>query len=162
MNTSQREQSTILNWLWQLVSAPSKVVMLTSPHPLSEVLRRLRKEDKVVQMQKPSQIAVHVPIRNNQRRFIAIIEDSPKSGTRLIGRMETPYRIALFRISASLFLFGTAIVWMQVGRIWLGVIFVIGGIGFLLSSQYERMWGRDLRLHLDWLRRLLDAEQFNQ
>jgi hypothetical protein len=159
MSASRREESSILNWFWYLVSAPSRVVMLNSPHPPGEVLRRLRKEEKVVQMQKSSQIAVRVPIKNSQRRFIAIVESDTKNGTRLIGRMETPYRIALFRLTACLFLFGTAIVWLQVGRIWLGVIFVIGGIGFLLSSQYERLWGRDLRLHLEWLRRLLDAEQ---
>jgi len=59
---------------------------------------------------------------------------------------------------ASLFLFGMAILWLQVGRIWLAAIFGIGAVGFLLSSQYERLWGRDLRLHLEWLQRVLDAE----
>ncbi len=152
MGTSGREESTILNWLWQLVIAPSSIVMLSSPYPPGEVLRRLRNQGKIAQVQKSSQIVIHVPVRNNQRRFLARVEADADNRTRLIGRMQTPYRIALFRMVASLFLFGMAILWLQVGRIWLGAIFGIGAVGFLLGSQYERL------LHLEWLRRVLDAE----
>lgn len=158
MSAPKREESTILNWLWQLVIAPSRVVTLNSPYPPGEVTRRLLKEEKVVQVLKNSQLVIHVPVRNNQRRFLAWIDTRADRGTRLVGRMQTPYRIAFFRMAASLFLFGMAILWLQVGRIWLGAIFGVVAVGFLLNSQYERLWGRDLRLHLEWLRRVLDAE----
>lgn len=153
-----RQRSGILDWLWQLMVAPSRVVTLNVPLPPNEVLRRLRNENKIVQVVKSSEIIISVPIRNNQRRFLAWLDTNQASGTRLIGRMQTPYRVVFIRMAIFLFLLAMALVWLQVGRIWLGAIFLVGGIGFLLSSQYERMWGRDLKLHLDWLRRILDAE----
>jgi len=40
---------------------------------------------------------------------MAWVEEDTGHKTRVIGRMQTPYRVALFRMIASLFLFGMAI-----------------------------------------------------
>ncbi len=152
-----KQKSNILTWLWLLVIAPGRVVTLHSPHMPIEVLRRLRSQPKIAQIVKPAQAIIRLPSERNQRRFYIWIEAEANGQTRISGQTQTPYRAALLRLLISLMLYGLSLVWLPAGRFWLGIIFILGGTGFLLLSQYERLIGRDLRLHTEWLRRALDA-----
>ena|SRR5712691_3599841 len=153
-----QKRAGIDTWLWMLVVAPSRVVTLKSTLPPSEVLRRLKSEKLATRFLESNYVAVRLPGERNPRRFFAFIEQDAGNTTRLIGQMQTPFVTALVRVLLALFLLGMAYVWIAASRFWLGGIFVLGGLGFLLLSQYERVLGRDLRLHLDWLRRVLDAD----
>lgn len=155
---STQRKGDFLTWLWLLFIAPGRVVTLHSPLSPDEVLGRLRAVPKVAHILKRSQAMIRLPTERNQRRFYIWIEPESSGHTRISGQTQTPYRVALTRMVISLALFGLSIMWLPAGRVWLGVIFIAGGLGFLLLSQYERLVGRDLRLHLDWLRRTLDAQ----
>ncbi len=152
-----RRKSNILAWTWLFLIAPGRVVMLHSPYPPAEVLQRLRTNPKVAQVTSPTQIMIRLPGDRNERRFFAWIE-ADATGTRISGQTKTPYRVALIRSLISLVMYGLAFLWLAEARLWLGILFVAGGTGFLVLSQYERLTGFDVRRHLDWLRRALDAQ----
>jgi len=155
------QKSILTEWLWLLVTAPGRMVILDSPYQPDEVIRRLKLSKNAVRLLAPNQISVRLAAKRNARRFVASIEPG-SVGTRIVGQMQTPYLVAALRVSAGLFLLSMMIIWMQAGRVWLALMFGAVGIGFLFLSQYERLIGQDLRLHLDWLRSTLDAKLAEQ
>ena len=151
------QKSILMEWLWLLVTAPGRMVILDSPYQPDEVMRRLKLSKDTVRVLSPNEVSVRLSDKRNARRFVASIEPG-SMGTRIVGQMQTPYMVAALRFTAGLFLLSMMIIWMQAAHIWLGLMFGAFGIGFLFLSQYERLIGRDLRLHLDWLRRTLNAQ----
>ncbi len=152
-----KSRSTLSTWFWLLVIAPGRVVTLESPHAPDEVMRRLQALAPVARVLSSTQAVVRLAKQNNQRTFTLWIEPGASGHTQIHGQMQTPYRVAATRLLAATVLLGLSLVWFPTGRMWLGVMFLIGGVAFLLLSQYERLVGRDLRLNLDWLRSALDA-----
>src|SRR5258708_24392126 len=150
------QKSILMEWLWLLVTAPGCMMILDSQYQPDEVMRRLKVNKNAVRLLSPNQVSVRLSAKRNARRFVASIEPG-SVGTRIVGQMQTPYLVAALRVSAGLFLISMMIIWMQAGRVWLALMFGAFGLGFLFLSQYERLIGRDLSLHLDWLRRTLDA-----
>ncbi len=157
-NPLTQPKSDLWTWLWLLFIAPGRVVTLHSPLAVDEVARRLRNAPKVARLLKPSQAIIRLPDERNQRRLYIWFEPDA-AGTRISGQTQTPYQVALVRMLITMALYGLAIMWLPAGRVWLGVMFTLGGTGFLLLAQYERLVGRDLRLHLEWLRLTLDAHK---
>jgi len=155
------QKSILMEWLWLLVTAPGRMVILDSPYQPDEVMRRLKLNKNAVRVLATNQISIRLSDKHNARRFVASIEPG-SVGSRIVGQMQTPYVVAALRVTAGLFLISMMIIWMQAGRVWLALMFGAFGIGFLFLSQYERLIGRDLRLHLDWLRRTLDAQPTSQ
>ncbi len=141
-----------------LVTAPSRLIVLDTPTSPDDVLRRLKKEQAVIQVTNPASFVLRLPIKDNQRCFVGWIEPCDNNGSRIVGQMQTPYLIALSRALIGLFLYVMAFVWLPSGRVWLVILFAAGGTGFLLLSQYQRLIRRDLRPYLDWFCRTLDAK----
>lgn len=145
------EQSS---YLYLLLNAPGKVVTLVSPYAPDEVMRRLRAGG--VQITASKRASLHLPQGGNERRFVMWVEPDG-TGARIFGQMQTPLRPALLRLAASLLIGVAGIYLMLYARIWMGLIFLAFAVGYLLLSQYQRVVGRDLRRHVDWLRKTLDA-----
>jgi hypothetical protein len=136
--------------------APGKVVTLDSPHPPEEVLRRLRAAPTHVKLLGRGQATLHLPTRNNQRRFFFWIEPNQRGGTRLTGQMQTPLRVATLRLLCALVLAALGIYFMMLARFWFGMFFEAFALGFVMLSQWQRLIGRDLVLHVRWLQQLLE------
>jgi hypothetical protein len=144
-------------WFRLLLTAPGKVVTLESPHTPDEITRRLRAAPSVAKLLERGQATLKLPTQNNERRFFMWIEPGKTGGSRIVGQMQTPLRAATMRLLITLLLAGLGLFWMALARFWLGGLFLFFAVGFLLLSQYERVVGRDLRLHLRWLQQALDA-----
>ncbi len=145
-------------WFRLLMTAPGKVVTLESPHTPEEISRRLRAVPSIAKTLERGQATLRLPTQNNQRRFFMWIEPAKSGGTRITGQMQTPLRAAAMRMFFTVMLAGLGLFWMATARFWMGGFFLLFAFGFLLLSQYERVIGRDLRLHLNWLRQTLDAK----
>ena len=147
-------------WGWLLLSAPGRLLVVDSPLPAAEVERRLRQQGAIVHFTAAHRITVHLPPSRTQRQFFATIESNPAliNGSRIIGQTRTPFRTVLIRVALSVTLFWLALFWIIAAHVWLGVLFALGCIGFLLLAQYERLTGRDRWLYSDWLRRIVASE----
>src|SRR5215467_7868741 len=106
------QKSIVMEWLWLLVTAPGRMVILDSPYQPEEVIRRLKLSKNVVRVLPTNQISVRLSEKQNARHFVASIEPG-SVGTRIIGQMQTPYLVALLRVSAGVFLISMMIIWMQ-------------------------------------------------
>jgi hypothetical protein len=157
--TDQPTKPTLFTWLKLLVTAPSRLIILDSPHSPDEALRRLQQMPQYTRMANRTNFMVRLPIKDNQRCFIGWIESGQDRGSRIVGQMQTLYPIALTRAAIGLFLFVMAGILMPAGRYWLVLILALGGTGFLLLSQYQRLIGRDVRAYVAWLQQVLDATQ---
>jgi len=155
-----RTESNIAKWLWLLITAPGRVVMLHSPHSATEVLRRLHTQPATIKVISPKHFIIRLPDNRSPRCFFVWLEQDQTGRARLRGQMQTPFRAALTRSLLSLTLFWLGIVWLAAEKAWLGVIFMVGSIAFLLLSQYQRLTARDLPKYIQWLHRMADADEY--
>ena len=155
---AKKPKASLIGWVWLLLTAPGQAVVLHSPLTPSEVLRRLRIQASVTRANESGQIALRLKGDQSDRRFFAWIEPDNAGGTQISGQMRTPLRVAAIRLAISVVLWWLAFLWFAEARIWLGVLFTLGGTGFLLLSQYQRLIGQDLRKNLKWLRQVADAQ----
>src|SRR5260370_31813304 len=82
------QKSILMEWLWLLVTAPARMVILDSPYQPDEVMRRLKLSKDTVRVVAPNQVSVRLSDKHTARRFAASIE--PGSGGTLIdGHLQT-------------------------------------------------------------------------
>lgn len=150
-----------LPWAWLLVIAPGRLITFISPHPINEVAQRLHVQSTHVKSIGTRQVVISLPGTRTERRFFGWLESDPRGGTRLSGQTRTPYRTAATRLGIGVVMCGLALMFLAGAHGWLAFMFVSGGLGFMLLSQYERLTRRDVRLFTAWLRQIIDAERPN-
>jgi hypothetical protein len=143
-----------------LLIAPGRLLTVQSPLSTIEVERRLSQQPIYAVLTHSHRVTIRLPAARTERRFFAWIETNPANpdGSFIIGQTRTPARTALIRAGLSLILFWLALFWFSSAHTWLGVIFAVGCVSFLLLAQYERLTERDRRLYVSWLRQVIDAE----
>ena len=158
--TGSARPAAHIGWGWVLLIAPGRLLTVHSPLSTAEVERRLRQQTSSTVLSASRRLTIRLPTARTQRRFFGGIEPNPANpaSSLVIGQTRTPARTAFIRAGLSLILFWLALFWLSTAHTWLGVLFAIGCVSFLLLGQYERLTERDRRLYVAWLRQVIDAE----